>query len=485
MSFSTTIRRCHRALESFPIYEKVLFPEVNSKKPLLANIQFPKLQLYNESLNKEQRLAVTVISRAEFRPSPYIIFGPPGTGKTVTLVETILQVLKYFNSCRILACAVSNNATDLIATKLLNSGIVKPNKLVRLHAHSHMANCPEQLKKISMVLDGEESNFRQWLRSQVTVTTCCNALTLAGKLLPEHRFTHIFIDEAGQCTEPQTLIPITLGTTKKDINGEVKPNSVLILAGDHMQLGPVVLSPIARTYDFGQSLMERLMEHDSYSRNEKYANFGMYNPHYVTKLLNNYRSNSFIMDICSKKFYESELSYANEVDVGLLRKLQLSAPVVMHHVDGFDKQEEDSPSWYNLEEANEVMDYLTKLHAAGITSDEIVVITPYRKQVEKLRSKISAKQDFAGCRVATIDEFQGEEAKVIILSTVRADTEYLRHDRRFNLGFIFNDKRINVAISRAKSLLIVIGDTSVLASDPTWKDFMDYCQSLGTLKSFW
>ena len=141
------IRRSHFVLQFADYIKQVLFPEkIVYKKPLTKIPNIESLNWFNQDLNVRQKLAVAAVIKSECRPTPYIIFGPPGTGKTVTVVECILQIFTLIPNSRILACCVSNNAADLIARKLLESKKVNENDLIRISAFYRMNYIPEDIK---------------------------------------------------------------------------------------------------------------------------------------------------------------------------------------------------------------------------------------------------------------------------------------------------------------------------------------------------
>ncbi|GAA6103763.1 putative helicase mov-10-B.1 [Tachysurus ichikawai] len=173
-------------------------------------------------------------------------------------------------------------------------------------------------------------------------------------------------------------------------------------------------------------------------------------------------------------------------------------PLIFHGVSGKDERESNSPSFFNTSEITVVVDYLKKLlltqgkkGIARISPKDIGIITPYRKQVEKLRKAI-IKCDrelkvFDGIehlKVGSVEEFQGQERRVIIVSTVRSNSEYLTLDAIFNIGFLKNEKRFNVAVTRARALLIIVGNPVILSTDTSWSKFIDYCTEEGGCTGF-
>ncbi|XP_008942255.1 PREDICTED: putative helicase MOV-10, partial [Merops nubicus] len=325
-------------------------------------------------------------------------------------------------------------------------------------------------------------------RYRVLITTLVTAGRLVSASFPPGFFSHVFIDECGQAVEPESVVAIAGLLTAMD--QETNPNGgQLVLAGDPQQLGPVRRSPLAMEHGLGTSLLERLMLH-----NPLYAKgSGGYNPQFVTKLLWNYRwgqSHEAILRIPNELFYDSELKAceSQELDVRSLyctweELPKKGFPIIFHGVCGEDQREAKSPSFFNTAEIEVLVYYLKKLlqtqgkrGCPRVSPKEIGIISPYRKQVEKIRKAITsldpvlrALQDISLLKVGSVEEFQGQERRIILISTVRSCSEYLKLDETFKLGFLKNPKRLNVAITRAKALLIVVGNPAVLSKDHHWQ----------------
>ncbi|KAL2103239.1 hypothetical protein ACEWY4_000107 [Coilia grayii] len=538
------VRLQHRAVELAVQHDlrHLLFP-TGSKVTTPAEL--PQLSLFDRKLecNPEQYSAVQSMVAGVCRPAPYLLFGPPGTGKTVTIVEAIKQL--YSSPCcsHILACAPSNSAADLLCEKVLEH--TDSHLIYRIYASSRdPKTIPETLKR-NCNLSGGGFMFpskEELMKYKILVTT----LTTAGRLVsggfPTGHFSHIFVDESGHATEPDTIIPLA---------GLLDPESgQLVLAGDPKQLGPILRSPIAKKHGLGEgkspqknagheetareksvSLLERLMKHNPlYQKDES----GRYNNRYVTKLLLNYRSHSStlkvsvclcyrshsnilkvsvclsvclcyrshssilkvsvclshssILKVPNELFYEGELiARADEISTHMYCTWEhlpkKGFPVIFHGVLGKDEREANSPSFFNRSEVEVVVAYLKKLllqpqgkrGLARIAPKDIGIIAPYRKQVLKIRQAITnvdreLKQmdNIELLKVGSVEEFQGQERRVIIVSAVRSSGEFLGIDRKFNIGFLRNEKRFNVAMTRAKALLIVVGNPVILRTDPTW-----------------
>ncbi|XP_006895773.1 PREDICTED: putative helicase MOV-10 isoform X2 [Elephantulus edwardii] len=489
------LRVQHRALEltgRWPLWP-MLFPVASQGiSRLPPDVKF---KLYDRSLesNPEQLQAMKHIVMGTTRPAPYIIFGPPGTGKTVTLVEAIKQVVKHLPKARILACAPSNSGADLLCQRLR---IHLPSSIFRLLAPSRdIRLVPEDIKPYCN-WDAKKGDYifptkKKLQEYRVLITTLITANRLVSAQFPIDHFTHIFIDEAGHSMEPESLVAIA-GLMEVREKGD--PGGQLVLAGDPRQLGPVLRSPLTQKHGLGHSLLERLLTYNNLYKKGS----GGYNPQFITKLLRNYRSHPTILDIPNQLYYEGELQACADVMdrerfcrwEGLPRQ---GFPIIFHGVMGKDEREGNSPSFFNPEEAATVTSYLKQLLApsskkgkARLSPRSVGVISPYRKQVEKIRycitrldKELRGLDDIKDLKVGSVEEFQGQERSVILISTVRSSQSFVQLDLDFNLGFLKNPKRFNVAVTRAKALLIIVGNPLLLGHDPDWKTFLEFCKQNG------
>uniref|UniRef100_A0A667Y223 RNA helicase n=1 Tax=Myripristis murdjan TaxID=586833 RepID=A0A667Y223_9TELE len=454
-----TLRIQHRAVDlaSACKLKKVLFPDTaNSPSEKLQ-----ELRLFNEHLkgNEEQCKAVQHIVAGSSKPAPYLVFGPPGTGKTVTVVEAVKQVQRSQASCHILVCAPTNAAVDLLCESIAR--------------YSSRDEFLCNMKQGELVVPYKE----ELMKYKIVVTTLITASRLVTLGIPEGHYTHIFVDEAGHAKETECIIPLA---------GLLDPKTgQVVLVGDPKQLGPIISSSLVKKYGMG-SLLDRLMkDFEIYKKNEHFK----YNNHFITKLRKNYRSHPDILKIPNELFYDGELEPCADKETisfdweGLPNK---HFPVIFHGVVGCDEREETSPSYFNTAEVDMLMKYLKDIldylkNKRGVTAikpQQIGIIAPYRKQVGA-KFYVTINQKHKGM-VGSVEDFQGEESEVILVSTVRSDAKYIKEDQKFNLGFVYNEKRFNVAITRAQALLIVVGNPRFLRRDKVWNKFIEYCRENGS-----
>ncbi|XP_033181193.1 putative helicase mov-10-B.1 [Mastacembelus armatus] len=463
---------------------EVLFPtgEFSSHR---SHLHRP-LELDN---NPEQCTAIQHIVACSAKPAPYLVFGPPGTGKTVTLVEAIKQIVKTQASCTILACAPSNNATDHLCAKILEAKISK-HMVYRLYALScPVRNIPKNIKYCCNL--NRDRNVlmmppkEKLMKYKILVTTLLTTARLVTGGIPPGHYTYLFVDEAGQAAETECIVPLA---------GLLNPHRCqVVLAGDPKQLGPVITSRMAKKHGRGVSLLERLMRDIKlYKSHETYG----FNSRFVTKLLRNYRSHPAILKIPNELFYKGELqSYAPKKKYNSYCKWEhlpkKGFPLIFHGVAGTDERDANSTSVYNMAEVQVLKEYVKSLvkhlHKRGMTTivpGEIGIIAPYRQQVEKIQKSLHMdkdlmKENLENILVGSVEQFQGKEFNVILVSTVRSNPRLTADKQEFTLGFVNNEKRFNVALTRAQALLIVVGDPRVLKTDKIWNRFIHHCYEEG------
>lgn len=378
------------------------------------------------------------------------------TGKTVTLVEAILQLYTSNKKACILVCSSSNSASDHVLVKLLASGgtLIRERNVFRLNASSRPYD--DMNREYMRFCFFDEMVFkcpplRALMQYRIIVSTYMSSATLQAEGLPRGHFSHIFLDEAGQASEPETMVPITSLSDQR---------TVVVLAGDPRQLGPVVFSRGAENHGLGVSYLERLFQYDCYAQG---------NENYVTRLVRNYRCHPAILELPSKLFYEGQLvpcKESNSVMESVYNSLGLpnkAFPVLFVGIQGCDEREGNNPSWFNRTEASKVMEIIRKIMKNNdISSADIGVITPYRQQVLKLRKALELLE-MEDVKVGSVEQFQGQEREIIIISTVRSTVKHNEFDRVHQLGFLSNHRRFNVAITRARSLLVIVGNPHVIS----------------------
>ncbi|XP_034487234.1 probable RNA helicase armi isoform X2 [Drosophila innubila] len=508
----TSIRKQHHSVERIvsTLGEPFLFP---NKVTMRSNPQLDvifkddnmylydvKLPWFNTSLNSIQKRAVFNILRGEAENMPYVIFGPPGTGKTVTLVESMLQLIRNLPCARLLIGTPSNSSADLLTKRIIDSKVLPQGDFVRLVSLNHVEKdlIPEEIKtycatndygiantcKDNMIVTDSGLKLRCQSKflclHRVIISTCSTLGNFHQMDIPRGHFTHVLIDEAGQCCEPESVVPIALLRNNR---------SQVVLAGDPHQLQGMVLNLKAVDFGLSISLLERLLQRSPYCKDLlRFPDSSGYNPCILTKLLNNYRAIPSIMSVYSKLFYDNELiSMVSENEsreaVLLQNLLTIFEPnttmprthgTFFHGIMGENMQEEDSPSWYNPAEARQVFLTTIQLYRRKVHPDQIGIVTPYCKQVKALRNLFICS-DMVMPKIGTIEEFQGQERDIILISTVRSSHSVLKSDARLNLGFVRCKKRMNVAISRARCLMIVFGNPELLSADESWSKLITFC----------
>ncbi|KAM7257595.1 hypothetical protein ACFE04_013336 [Oxalis oulophora] len=461
-------RRLYQAVDTAQRLEtEFLFPSDCGKRVIQTNPLVPISPL----LNEEQKCSVEKILGCEGAP-PYMIYGPPGTGKSMTLVEAIIQLYTTRRNANILVCAPSNSAADYLLEKILSQPVrFKECDIFRLNATTRPFD--EVKPEIMQFCSFDESTFRCppfscLSRYRIIVSTYMSTSLLVAEGVRHGHFSHIFLDEAGQATEPESMIPIAHLSRKR---------TVVVLAGDPMQLGPVIYSKTSEDYGFGKSYLERLFESEYYSSLDE---------NYMTKLVRNYRCHAEILHLPSMLFYNGELLPCKDDTTSFLDSMDFlpnrDFPVLFNGIQGCDEREGSNPSWFNRIEASKVVETIQELLDGGnLTEQDIGVITPYRQQVLKIKRALE-HLDITGITVGSVEQFQGQERQVIIVSTVRSTIKHKDFDKAHCLGFLSNPKRFNVAITRAIALLVIIGNPHIIRKDFYWNKLLWRCVDNNSFK---
>ncbi len=454
----------------------------------------------NANLNESQVAALHKVLNSQ---DVGFIHGPPGTGKTTTLVQAIVMILG--NEKQVLVCAPSNAAVDLLADKLSEKGL----SVLRL---GHPARVTEQ--SLSKTLDARiadhpsyrelralrkkmeqlkstalkyKRNFGYQERQQRKLllqeskalkadadmlefyivndllqnmqVICCTLVGSSHPVLRGKKFKTAFIDEAAQALEPASWIPL-LRTQR------------IIFAGDHQQLPPTIKSNEAARLGLAVTLFEKGIER---------------HPERAAMLTVQYRMHEDIMKFSSRYFYSDELIAHESVKETLLTPTE--QPVEFIDTAGCGYNEEQDPetlSRFNREEASLLIQQVeTLIERIGTTqwldqSLSLGIITPYRAQVDylnKLADASTVLEPLHGLiTINTVDAFQGQERDVIAISFVRSND-------KSEVGFLGDIRRTNVAMTRARKKLIMVGDSATLGSHSFYNELLEYVQQKGFYKS--
>ena len=439
-------------------------------------------------LNASQEKAVNQVLCAK---EVAVVHGPPGTGKTTTLVEAVYETLHREN--QVMVSAQSNTAVDWIAEKLVDRGIpvlrignptrVNDKMLAftyerRFEAHS---DYPElwQIRKTIREMTGRLRKSgredRERLHNQLTKlrvratgleiridtelftearVIACTLVGAASRVLERKRFSSLFIDEAAQAIEAACWIAISRADR-------------VILAGDHCQLPPTIKCIEAARGGLGRTLLEKVVLHK---------------PETMSLLKIQYRMHEDIMRFPSRWFYHDELEAAPEVKYRGI--FDFDTPVSWIDTSELDLQEKavaEGTGRLNTGEAEllvrELKNYMERIGIRRILEEHIDfgVISPYRAQVHYLRHLLKKEPFFRPCRrlitVHTVDGFQGQERDVIMISLVRAN-------EKGQIGFLRDLRRMNVAITRARMKLLILGEAVTLTRHPFYRELYEYIGGL-------
>jgi helicase MOV-10 len=375
------------------------------------------------------------------KPAPYILFGPPGTGKTSTIVEAICQLQRKVPDSRILVTAQSNAACNEVVERLLK--YLPAADVYRMFALSWEKKTDKMSQKLLQVSnlnsgDGHRHQFLGYWKDfygfKVVVCTLVTAGRLVQADIKTDHFTHVFIDECGSATEASALIPIAgLVTSFEKINAHI------VLAGDIKQLGPVCKARLAEKMGYGISLMERLMNRPLY---QKATTTNKYDPRVITKLIRSFRSHRKIIEFSSCTFYDDDLianasAATTRWAINWPHLPSKNFPVILSVCYGISTRDAQlGHSYYNHEEIEEAEKWVDLLLASPVNGRQVLqsdigVISPYKRQCSKLTQRFREKR-WPGIEVGTVETFQGREKPVVIISTVRSGTE--------SVGFINNPK---------------------------------------------
>jgi ATP-dependent RNA/DNA helicase IGHMBP2 len=458
-----------------------LFEALHSETPgkIIAPAIIPvSLHFTNELLNDSQQKAVAAITQNE---QLTIVHGPPGTGKTTTLIEAIVQLIKAGE--KVLVSAPSNTAVDNITKGLIARGVLvlrvgnasKADAAIFMHTpEGKLANSKlqkeikqlkiraEEFRKMALkykrsfgkaekeqrnLLFKEVKNIRaeikrllayneEKLYSEAQVISG-TPIALYDAKINNIGFQTLVIDEAGQCIEPLAWCIFPLAEK-------------IVLAGDHWQLPPTVLSHEAARLGFNQSILEISIKRIPS----------------IFLLNTQYRMRAVIAGFPGNYFYNGLLqTAAHLIDTG--------AHIFFIDTAGSGYNEERGSDGMSLQNQGELNIVQQLLQTESLDPLKTAFISPYAGQVATAKEILPATM-----RISTIDSFQGQEQEIIILSLVRSNDDG-------EIGFLKDYRRMNVAITRAKEQLFVIGDSATIGADPFYNAFLTYIEKFGTYRSVW
>nr|XP_037287295.1 probable helicase with zinc finger domain [Rhipicephalus microplus]XP_037287296.1 probable helicase with zinc finger domain [Rhipicephalus microplus] len=478
----------HYAVDKLPM-ASLVFPDFSIQPPRCP----PEESLtWDPRLNEQQRQAVAAITAPRTVPNvpPILVVGPFGTGKTFTLAKAMLEVVKRTPDSRVLVCTHSNSAADLYVLEHLDKEVQNQPELCPLrilYEYRMPSRVDRRLLQYCLeVPRDQQSKQGPWFRQptaeeieghRVVVTTLSSSQMLLTSNIKRGFFTHIFIDEAAQAMETECILPLALADEYTRI----------VLAGDYMQLNPEVFSVFTRERRLHVSLLERLL--DAF----QHATRGSGNARHPCQVVleDNYRSHEALVRFASESFYG-----------GRLRAVGSPGPHhVLHALSFFVAQGEDTPqngstSYVNHKEVLEVCDVVKRLVEQWPMTwgprdpSTVAVVTPYYDQVQCIRMELR-NHKLSQVRVESVANVQGKEFRAVVLSTVRTRATCVQLERNtpfktaLNFGFLSDAKLLNTALTRAQSLVVVVGDPISLCSigdcRTLWEKFISTCARLGSL----
>lgn len=481
----TSFDRMHSAMRVFAVEEEAISSYLynailgRENEECTTKVQLPK-RFSCPGLPELNHSQVYAIRTALQKPL-CLIQGPPGTGKTVTSATIVYHLAKQTRS-QVLVCAPSNIAVDQLAEKIHKTGL----KVVRMCAksreavdssvsflalHNQIKNLDEdsELAKFQKLRDeigelssGDEKRYRslkrkhemEFLRQADVI--CCTCVGAGDPRISKLRFQSVLVDESTQATEPECLVPIVLGCRQ------------LILVGDHCQLGPVVMCKKAARAGLCQSMFERLVV------------LGIR----PIRLQVQYRMHPCLSSFPSNTFYEGSLQNGVTSEERLLPHSKFPwpdplKPMLFYCVNGQEEISGSGTSYLNRAEAVSIEKFTTALLKCDVQSNQIGIITPYEGQRSYLvqhmqHSGTLNQKSYQDIEVASVDAFQGREKDFILLSCVRAN-EYC------GIGFLSDPRRLNVALTRARYGVILVGNPNVLAKQPLWNYLLTFYQEENVL----
>ncbi|XP_076803596.1 3'-5' exoribonuclease HELZ2-like [Clavelina lepadiformis] len=509
-------RRMIKALHALhnpdlPAFIRNIYLDTSNQESMISDIRIDhvinsvgsvRVKAFNVDLNEEQIKSIKTALKNRFT----LIQGPPGTGKSLMgahLAYYFCRINKALTKkAKVLYCGPSNKSVDVVAEYLMKTKLLKivrvygsmleeldfpiPNKPKlfglsenptnpKLHPYALHHTIREKGKPFAEKLEEFDLKFAEALKNQnkadrIKLQTyqeydkllkeakeaelkdkdivLCTCIAAGGPLLSGLTYAQCIIDECGMCSEPECLVPLVAAAKSEE-------HLQVTLIGDHKQLQPIVTCHEAKRGGLDKSLFERLSKH-------------------ALKLTRQYRMHPGICEFPSKKFYGGELITDQSVE----KRPVVVNPIKFYHVNG-EEEEDSSKSKFNTKEAELVVTLVKKM-LEKFQAKNIMILTPYLAQCSKIRKIINSKLG-VNLHVGTVVTSQGSEADCILLSLVRSNQMLpLEEDPETawvfrNIGFVSDDHQINVAITRARLALRIVGNKDLLSKYSTWKHLVaDY-----------
>lgn len=457
------------------LYFKLLGHEIND---VFFDIKIPENLSIISPLNASQLLAV----KSALKSPLTLIQGPPGTGKTVTSATIIYHINKLYPKDKMLVCAPSNIAVDHLTQKLMSMGLkivrivaktkedvdssissVCLHEIIKKKSNKRLKQLIELKDEIGELSKSDNKKFKKlWNNEEKKILNdcdivCCTCVGAGDPRLDKLKFRTVLIDESTQAAEPQTLIPI------------VKSCKQVILVGDHQQLGAVILNKKASAAGLKQSLFERLIV------------LG----HSPIRLEVQYRMHPALSEFPSNMFYDGSLQNGVTKEDRQIINSKFpwpirDIPMMFWCVYGREEISSSGTSYLNRVEALNIEKIIRKLICDGVTASQIGIVTAYEGQRNyvlqylKLAAVFPDDESYENMEISSVDAFQGREKDYIILSCVRANAQQL-------IGFLRDPRRLNVALTRAKYGLIILGNPKSLNKDRLWSQLLSFYRSRGCL----
>ncbi|KAK4167729.1 putative helicase MOV-10 [Cladorrhinum sp. PSN259] len=520
-------------------FQSMLFPtEADCDMQANLNSGILSTSFNDQSLNFEQRVAVENICGQNYGVIPYLISGPPGTGKTKTMIEIALQLVNnVHNVAHILVCAPSDQAADTLVDRLRST--CKPSEVLRLCRPTRsFAEVSGTLLPYCCVHEDRFvlPPFEMLMTYKIVVTTCRDAAILVDARMtnsdlhsveralsrrihptaPESphqqvrlHWDALLIDEAAQATETESLIPLCVVAPPINAHKLIFTPQV-IMAGDEYQLNP---RTSRASTPLRLSLFARLFKRDVYAKHplaREFRRSALQNrdqllpPHDnikpptvvtpsmslpilrppFTNLIRNYRSHPAILAVPSSLWYYDTLeAEAPKLMVDRLLKWDdwrgRRWPIMFHNYESLDDVELEGGGWFNPGEADLACHYAKRLLSTGsLREEDICIMSPFNAQVRRIRLAMRG-QNMWGVNIGPTEAFQGLEHSVVILCTTRSRRRFVAEDRERGWGLIGQPNALNVALTRAKCGLIILGMRRLLVEDEHWKAVIDFCERNG------